>query len=90
MKNLKEKLNQMEKNAVRFIKYGLQAVLPAYIFMLVYIQFGMTKQRGVDSYLSFLAAREMAMYLILSFLLVICGGLFIDIAIKKEKEQNIQ
>ena len=86
-KNVWYLLQHLDKRARYFLQYGLAVVLAGYIGLCANL-FRVQAMTGLEEILGMLQARETAVVLAFCLLLVVCGGLFIDIAIKKEEQSH--
>lgn len=83
MKKLENAFKKMERRAYIFLKSGLQTV--SFLSVLLLINILKNTYTGAQKYIFVQSMSQAIVYLLLSFTLVICGGLFIDFAIKREK-----
>lgn len=83
MKKLENTFRKMERRAYIFLKSGLGTL--GFISVLLLINILKNTYVGAHRYIFVQSMHKALAYLVLSFVLVVGGGLFIDFAIKREK-----
>ncbi len=83
MRKLENAFKKMERRAYIFLKIGLETL--GFVGILLLISILKNTYTGAQRYIFVQSMSNSIIYLLLSFSLVVGGGLFIDFAIKREK-----